>query len=1038
MVKPQIHKEDSKIEGDDMKETEEQNKLEPAPYEDPKVYFLKILLKNLPTGNYKSEKWEELFNLLTTLIKMIPTLFTWSDPYAAQNEGEDIDAANIFSANSILNNCINEINSRPTLEERHSDYEDKVLGGYMSLAIAILQICPQLKKYIGDSKGLNFTKKLFDYLFELPKIENKEANLPKWKSKTTRKKAFNLLLWLCQSSEEVGSSKHHANENYSTLFKELYLYHREMDEVEHGTKINMENFDSDVGLRSTSGFSGLKNFGATWYMNSVIQQLFMIPDFRYGVLSSEVKLGKDIFIINLDDKASSTLFQLQLTFANLQESEKKYYSPRDFTKTIRIEGGPVDVRRQQDAQEFFNVLSDNLENELKETVNEKLLKEIFGGEICSEIKSLEDEYEYVSQTIEPFFSVQLDIKNKKSIQEALDFYIKPDILEGDNKYYCEKYDKKIKVHKRAFINKASNTLIINLKRFEFDFNTLQKYKVNDYWEFPMELNIKPWTKEGIEEKEKKKQKQKEKSDYDSEDGIQDNENEAKKNDEEEKKKIIEEAEEDKEDQSNKEENDDKLYEYEAVGVVVHSGGAEGGHYYSYIKDRTKGKWFEFNDTQVKPFDLKDLAEETFGGEGKGGNLLGNNNDYIGDPIFSKCRNAYFIIYQRKYPQPLPSAQIVDQNHEYSKGIPKSIYQHIWDENMLFMKRMYFFDSEYLDFIRDFLALNSFERKLYIDHSPLTKQLKAQKEAAELLNVTHDKYKTQISLQSINIFNDREDLNFDDRNAGNQNMDVDAETDFNKNKPDDSWFKNNNFVEDENTIIVDIKDCDSESIEKAKALLRKSKNYDKEKDSHENMIQALNSNPAFYLIKFSTLFALKIKEQIKDSLSFISLLQQLNWMFEMHADGCLWLLKYLTFNKKMIVEHLLKNKSEEERENFRALLITAICLVAKHEEKEIYDKEWNDCLKTDIIVEYNEERDVFYAKQVPISALIRFMKVFFEEMLEDARENWKTYEDYFQVLFYFARLGYIETKYLVKSSGIFKLLDFVMNNSPPFHHIMNRK
>lgn len=125
----------------------------------------------------------------------------------------------------------------------------------------------------------------------------------------------------------------------------------------------------------------------------------------------------------------------------MQETEKKYYTPRAFTKTINIEGGPVNVSRQQDAQEFFNILSDNIESELKGTQNEKLLKEILGGDICSELKSLEDEYEYVSQNMEPFYSVQLDIKNRKSIEEALDFYIKPDILEGDNKYYCEKYDK---------------------------------------------------------------------------------------------------------------------------------------------------------------------------------------------------------------------------------------------------------------------------------------------------------------------------------------------------------------------------------------------------------------------------------------------------------------------------------------------------------------------------------------------------------------------------------------------------------------------
>lgn len=124
-----------------------------------------------------------------------------------------------------------------------------------------------------------------------------------------------------------------------------------------------------------------------------------------------------------------------MIFANLQETEKKYYTPRDFTKTIFIEGGPVDVRRQQDAQEFFNILSENIENEVKGTTNEKLLKEILGGEICNEIKSLEEQYEYVSHSIEPFYTLQLDIKNRKSIEEALDYYIKPDILEGDNKYH---------------------------------------------------------------------------------------------------------------------------------------------------------------------------------------------------------------------------------------------------------------------------------------------------------------------------------------------------------------------------------------------------------------------------------------------------------------------------------------------------------------------------------------------------------------------------------------------------------------------------
>lgn len=276
-------------EGESMEKTE----TDTAPYEDPKVYFLKVLLKNLPTTNSKNEKCEEMFNLLTTLIKISAALFTCEEPYSIQNQGEEIDPSNIFSANSILATFINEIENRPTLEERHSDYEDKVLGGYLSLAHAILQIAPQLKKFVGDQvKGYNFTQKLFNFLFEMPKLENKEANVPKCKAKSTRKKAFTLLISLCQGYDESNNSKHQTSENYYILFKELYIYHKEMDEIERNTTVNLKNIDTDVGLRSSTGFAGLKNFGATCYMNSVIQQLYMIPDLRYGVLASEVTSGK--------------------------------------------------------------------------------------------------------------------------------------------------------------------------------------------------------------------------------------------------------------------------------------------------------------------------------------------------------------------------------------------------------------------------------------------------------------------------------------------------------------------------------------------------------------------------------------------------------------------------------------------------------------------------------------------------------------------------------------------------------------------------
>lgn len=76
-------------------------------------------------------------------------------------------------------------------------------------------------------------------------------------------------------------------------------------------------------------------------------------------------------------------------------------------------------------------------------------------------------------------------------------YIKPDVLEGENKYFCEKYSTHIDASRRNYIKDISDTFIINLKRFEFDFTLMQHVKINDVLEFPLEIDFKPWTGDGI-------------------------------------------------------------------------------------------------------------------------------------------------------------------------------------------------------------------------------------------------------------------------------------------------------------------------------------------------------------------------------------------------------------------------------------------------------------------------------------------------------------------------------------------------------------
>ena len=68
------------------------------------------------------------------------------------------------------------------------------------------------------------------------------------------------------------------------------------------------------------------------------------------------------------------------------------------------------------------------------------------------------EYPYYSQSEEPFFRITLAIKGHKSLEEALDAYVKGEILEGDNKYYVEEHKRKISIRKSSILKILGNVL----------------------------------------------------------------------------------------------------------------------------------------------------------------------------------------------------------------------------------------------------------------------------------------------------------------------------------------------------------------------------------------------------------------------------------------------------------------------------------------------------------------------------------------------------------------------------------------------------
>ena len=204
------------------------------------------------------------------------------------------------------------------------------------------------------------------------------------------------------------------------------------------------------------------------------------------------------------------------------------------------------------------------------------------------------------------------------------------MLEGDNAYYCEKCEKKVDTLKRCCVKRMPNVLFLVLKRFEFNFDTMSKSKVNDYCEFPQDINMSAYSQESLAKKDLLKEMEAKNLTYQDLN--------------EEQREVFD------------KQIPQKYYEYKLKGTVIHIGTADQGHYISFIQDREHGKdkWYEFNDTIVRDFDPNDIPHEAFGGEDE--SLLNDlqlrqmSNDaqmmQALKQYKTKIKNAYVLIYER--------------------------------------------------------------------------------------------------------------------------------------------------------------------------------------------------------------------------------------------------------------------------------------------------------------------------------------------------------------------------------------------------------
>lgn len=241
------------------------------------------------------------------------------------------------------------------------------------------------------------------------------------------------------------------------------------------------------------------------------------------------------FVTNIQKVARIKQRDIFTGFSQNDVSEFLYFLIESFHEsikrkvTINIEGN-IKTPTDELASKCFTMFQNMYSEEYSE------LLDMFYGIHVSRITDISGKV--IGDTCEPYFSLSLQIPKdikQPSLIDCFESFVKPEILDGDNKFELEDSPgTKVVVKKQINFWSFPNILIIDLKRFS---NNMTKNNICITLPMTMDLS----------------------------------------------KYVI---------GYNKE-----TYIYELYGTCNHSGNLRGGHYTACVKN-ANGKWYHFNDTSV--------------------------------------------------------------------------------------------------------------------------------------------------------------------------------------------------------------------------------------------------------------------------------------------------------------------------------------------------------------------------------------------------------------------------------------------------------